>query len=243
MTEFYKQGYASLGFPGGPSVTLRLNPNAVDWNFQINTSVTETIGGRVVQVLGATLSDLTIYGSYGESRGRSNVKSRDYAEAFLSKMKQMAEWQARDASRHAPMHSPAVFSFPAKGWRFQVYIKDLTDPDGGGGVTHRPGKFSYDYVLTMMIHADLSDTSKILGKSNGAIATSRDKAIESYITRIADGIGWRFTEYNGQGGTAQVARAATNTNTSRSASGSRTSSSSSTSRARVSSGGSGGLTR
>ncbi len=205
----YKQGLASLGFPQGPSVVLRLNPTSVSFNFRINTNVTETVGGRVVQVLGATLSDLTIQGSFGERRGGEHVESRAYAEQFLAKMKQMAEWQSRDATRHSPMNAPAVFSFPAKGWRFQVYIKDLTDPDGGGSISHRPGKFSYDYVLTLMVHADMSDTSKILGKSNGALAIKRDQAIQSYINRIADGIGWTFTEFNGQGNTANVVAEAT----------------------------------
>lgn len=197
MGRIYSQGQASLGFPGGPSVVLRLNPNAVDWNFRINTSVTETVGGRVVQVLGATLSDLTIRGSFGEKRGKDHTESREYAEAFLAKMKQMAAWQSRDSTKHEAMNAPAVFSFPAKGWRFQVYIKDLSDPDGGGSVTHRTGKYSYDYVLTLMIHADLSDTSAILGKSNGIIATKKDKAIQAYVNRIADGIGWTLSEYNG----------------------------------------------
>lgn len=200
----YKQGVARLYFKGGPAVTLRLNPNAVDWNFKINTSVTETVGGRVVQVLGATLSDITVQGSYGESRGKTHVESRVYAERFLAKMKEMAAWQSRDATKHQSMHQPAIFSFPVKGWNFEVYIKDLTDPDGGGSVTHRPGKFSYDYQLTLFVHADISDTAHILGRSNGVIETQKDKAIASYINRIADGIGWHFTEFNGQGGTAQV---------------------------------------
>lgn len=208
-SRVYKQGVASLGFPNGPSVVLRLNPDAINWNFQINTSVTETVGGRVVQVLGATLSDLTIQGSFGERRGGTHVESREYAERFLAKMKEMAEYQARDATRHKSMHEPAVFSFPTKGWRFQVYIKDLTDPDGGGSVTHRPGKFSYGYQLTLMIHADISDSAHILGKSNGVIATRKDKAIQSYISRIADGIGWSFSEYNGHGATAETVREAT----------------------------------
>ncbi len=107
------------------------------------------------------------------------------------------------------MNSPAVFSFPAKGWRFQVYVKDLTDPDGGGSITHRPGKFAHDYVLTLMVHADMSDTSKILGKSNGTLAVKKDQAIQSYINRIADGIGWTFSEYNGQGNPANTIAEAT----------------------------------
>lgn len=192
----YKQGVATLGFRNGPGVAFRLNPNEVGWNFQINTSVTETIGGRVVQVLGATLSDLTIRGSFGEKRGSKHVASRTYAERFFRNMQQIVEHQSRGSSRHHRMHEPAIFSFPPKNWMFRVYVKDLSDPDGGA-VTHRPGKFSYEYVLTLMIHDDLSDTSKILGRSNGVLAKKKDEAVAKYINRISDGIGWHISEYNG----------------------------------------------
>jgi hypothetical protein len=197
MSDSYGQGVATLGFSGGPSVRFRLNPSQVSWGFQVNTSVTETVGGRVVQVTGASISDLTVRGSFGERRGGTHVLSRDYAETFLAKMKEMAEYQSRSATQHRKMHEPAIFTFPPKGWRFAVYVKDLTDPDGGGSITHRPGKFSYDYVLTLMVHEDLSNTSRILGASNGDLTIARDRAIASYINRIADGIGWKASQYNG----------------------------------------------
>lgn len=196
----YKQGVATLGFSGGPSVVFRLNPDAVDWNFQINTAVTETVGGRVVQVLGATLSDMTIKGSFGEARGSrqsDHAESWELAEAFLAKMKLMADYQSRDAREQGKMHPPAIFSFPPKNWRFSCYIKDLTDPDGGHSLTHRTGKFSYAYVLTLMIDGDLSDTSQIIGQSNGVLEQVKDKAIANYLARVANGIGWHISQYNG----------------------------------------------
>lgn len=195
----YKQGVATLGFDGGPQVVFRLNPNEVNWNFQVNTNVTETVGGRVVQVLGATLSDMTITGSFGELRGATHTESKVLAERFLAAMKVMAEYQSRDSRTHAAMHKPATFAFPSKNWKFLVYIKNLTDPQGGMAIVHQTGKFSYDYVLTLMVHADVSDTSKIIGKSNGLLMNQKNKVIQSYIDRIADGIGWHYSEYNGAG--------------------------------------------
>ena len=38
---------ASLGFTGGPQITFRINPTSIDWGFDIHTSVTPTVGGRV----------------------------------------------------------------------------------------------------------------------------------------------------------------------------------------------------
>lgn len=203
----YAQGAATLGFSGGPSIALRLNPNAVDWNFTINTSVQETVGGRVVQVLGATPSDLVVQGSLGEVRGTNHKVSWEMAEDFLAKFKDIADYQARDARRQGAMNPPAIFNFPAKGWRFGVYVKSLTDPSGGSSISLSTGHFSHDYVLTMMIDSDLSGQTQVIGKSNGVLDRLKDKAIESYITRISDGIGWRFTEYNGHG-IAEAAAAA-----------------------------------
>jgi hypothetical protein len=195
----YGQGVASIGFDGGPKVVFRLNPSDVNWNFEINTNVTETVGGRVVQILGATLSDLTIKGSFGEPRGAAHTESKVLAEQFLASMKSMADYQCRDSEVHAAMQQPAMFSFPTKGWKFRVYIKDLTDPSGGGSITHKVGKFSYDYILTLFIHSDVSDTSKILGNSNGVLANQKNQAVSAYMDRIADGIGWKSSEYNGPG--------------------------------------------
>jgi hypothetical protein len=202
----YNQGVATLGFDGGPQVVFRLNPNDVAWNFEINTNVAETVGGRVVQILGATLSDMTIKGSFGEPRGTTHTEPKALAEKFLTKMKEMAEYQSKGSSQHRTLHQPALFSFPTRGWKFRVYIKDLTDPDGGGSITHRTGKFAYDYVLTLFIDSDVSDTSKILGDSNGVISNQKNAAIKSYMDRIADGIGWHFSEFNGVGGAEQLVR-------------------------------------
>jgi hypothetical protein len=199
VSREYRQAQASLGFAGGPGVVLRLNPNSVQWNFTIDTSVTETVGGRVVQVLGATISDLTVSGSFGEKRGAGHVESRTYADQFLTQMQALAAYQSRDSSVTASRTVPAVFNFPSKGWRFAVYIKALGSK-GGPAVMHKPGSAEYDYSLTMMIQADLSETSVIIGSSNGVLDQIKDKAVQAYIDRIADGIGWKFSDqYNGHG--------------------------------------------
>src|SRR4051812_24078460 len=61
-------GQATLSFAGGPSVKFRIDPTEISWDFKINTSVTNTVGGRVVQVTGATLSDIIVHGGFGERR-------------------------------------------------------------------------------------------------------------------------------------------------------------------------------
>lgn len=184
-------GYASLGFSDGPSLHFRIDPDNVEWGFEVNTTVIPTVAGRVVQVLGATLSDMTVAGKYGQNvRAGQDGESWKLAEAFADRIRKIQEHQSRDSREHGRMHVPAVFSYSPKNWRFNVYVKALADTRGGS-VTHQTGRFSYDYVLTLFIVDVLSDDLHIL---SGA----KKNAIDSYIARISDGIGWHFSQYNGQ---------------------------------------------
>jgi hypothetical protein len=184
-------GYASLGFSDGPSVSFRIDPDSIEWNFKINTTVIPTVAGRVVQVLGATLSDMTVTGKYGQNvRAGQDGESWKLAEAFVNKIRQIQEYQSRDSAQHGKMHTPAIFNYSPKNWRFQVYVKALADTQGGS-VTHRTGRFSYDYQLSLFIVDVISDDLH-------ALSGARKKAVDAYIARISDGIGWHFSQYNGQ---------------------------------------------
>lgn len=184
-------GFASLGFDNGPSITFRIDPESVEWNFKINTTVIPTVAGRVVQVLGATLSDLTVAGKYGQNvKAGPAGKSWYQAEAFAKKIQEIQAFQSRDSREFGKMHVPAVFNYSPKNWRFQVYVKSLADSQGGS-VTHASGRFSYDYVLTLFIVDSISDDLEILKGAKAA-------AVDKYIARISDGIGWHFSQFNGQ---------------------------------------------
>lgn len=189
---------ATLGFKNGPSITWRIDPDQVDWNWRVDVAVTPTVGGRVVQVLGATLSDLTIQGSFGQVYG-DGLQGQSWlqAEAFFKRIQQIMEYQSRDSTRPGKMHPPAVFSYAPRNWKFACYVKSLEDPEGGGSITHSVGKFSHHYVLTLFIVEELSDALVQAGSSHGVYNKLRAEAIDSYLARISDGIGWHFSQYNG----------------------------------------------
>lgn len=204
-------GQATLGFPGGPALKFRIDPERIEWNFEINTTVTDTVGGRVVQVLGTTLSDIAITGLFGEDRSRGKIaegekddehegRSWRLAQRFASRIRYLMEWQARDALRHDKMHKTAIFSYPPHGWKFRVYVRDLVDPDGGA-VQMRTGKFSHGYQLLLFIVADESTSLLVAGAHNGVLNKARQTAINEYIARISEGIGWKPSMYNGNLGT------------------------------------------
>lgn len=184
-------GYASLGFSDGPFVTMRIDPDSIEWNFTVNTTVIPTVAGRVVQVLGATLSDMVVLGHYGQNiAAKESGESWKLAEAFATKIRQIQEHQSRDSTVHSKMHVPAIFNYSPKNWRFQVYVKALSD-SLGGSVAHKTGRFSYDYRLELFIVDVISDDLHVL---TGA----KKSAVDAYIARISDGIGWHFSQYNGQ---------------------------------------------
>lgn len=194
----YPQGLASIGYYTGGSVTFRLNPTNVDWNFQINTAVTETVGGRVVQVLGADLSDIDVRGVLGSPDGTADSAWKA-AETFFQDVAALVSKQSKDAIiPDQLMKHPMVFNFPAKGWKFEVYIKSLVDDLGNTAVTHTPGRFAYGFTLTLSVLNDLANTSRIIGNSNGTLKKAADAAVADWIKREAiDGIGWKASLYNG----------------------------------------------
>jgi hypothetical protein len=205
------QGYATLGFAGGPSVKFRIDPTAISWDFKINTSVTNTVGGRVVQVTGATLSDMIIRGGFGEDRMTTRKvtqntdpdRATDHAGAswrlhkrFEYHIRKLMEWQRRDSQQHAKMAPPALFTYSPRNWAFHVYIKNFGDPQGGTS-TFTPGRFAHEYELTLFVVQEGTTGLKKAGSQGGVVDEARAAAINSYIGRLSDGIGWRPTMYQG----------------------------------------------
>jgi hypothetical protein len=198
-------GKATLGFAGGPAVAFRIDPESVQWNFSVITSVTETIGGRVIQVIGSHLDDLVVTGSFGQDHSTSRGESWRQAEAFLAMIQQVMDYQASDATQQAMMHPPAVFAYPPKNWRFNVYVKDFSDADNpGSSVVLTPGKFNQRYQLTLFIVQDSSTALVQAGESNGVINKQAEAAIAAYMARISAGIGWRFSAYAGLANSTQL---------------------------------------
>lgn len=197
---------ASLGFTGGPTVTFRLNPNAISWGFDIHSTVIDTIGGRAVQITGSTLRDLTVTGDLGENRnaGPSPDGLADHAgvswrlhEAFVGQCRAIMQWQSRDSSTPGLMHPPATFTYPPRNWRWQVYLKSASDTDGQASIEHRTGKFRHGYQLTLFVVQGGSDSLTRAGTSDSIIDAAQASAISSYIARISEGIGWRQSTFNG----------------------------------------------
>jgi hypothetical protein len=190
-------GTATLGYPGGPSVAFRVDPDSMDWTWSVITNVVETIGGRVIQVLGARLEDLTIQGSLGQDHANATSgESWQQAELFLATVTLIMERQSADSNQQGLMHPPAVFSYPPKNWRWNVYVKSLTDPDGSNSVILKPGKANQRYTLTLF---PVLESAALVpaGSVNAGTSQQSQQAIAAFMARISDGVGWKANQYTG----------------------------------------------
>jgi hypothetical protein len=204
-------GVASIGFPRGASRTFRIDPDSIDYNVTVHTSVQQTVGGRVIQILGTSISDVIVRGSIGESHtlgrdtdGEHKGTSWKLAVDFFLAMQGLQQLQSSGSATPGPATrsaflQPLTFIYAPKSLRFQCYIKSIVDADGDGtaGVVHKVGRANYRYTLTLFPVQEGSTNLVKAGTSNGVLDKARAAAIDAYIGRISQGIGWKFTAYNG----------------------------------------------
>lgn len=181
---------------------FRIAPSSVVFPFEVDSVVIPTVGGRVVQVYGVSLGDMVVQGLFGQERIGSTRDSWQLAEEFQAKMAALVQRQSAAPSTgqlagydNSTMHPPHRFIYQdaTHNWDFQVYIKDLQDvQDNGYTVSHQTGKFSYGYTLTLFI---VEDNSRIL----------RQVAVDKFISRLSEGVGWKRTVYNGPMTKAELA--------------------------------------
>jgi hypothetical protein len=135
-----------------------------------------TVGGKIVQVYGTSISDLTIVGEFG-------VGGWQQQEKFLAQIKAMANTQALASRVSRSQREPSRFVYPPRGWDFLVYLKSFGNPEGSRSIRHAPEIFNPKWQLTLFIVEDNSGIKRV--------------AQDAYIARLAKGIGWKRTRYNG----------------------------------------------
>jgi hypothetical protein len=189
-------GSASLG-----GIRFRIDPSQVSIPYKMNVAVTQTVGGRVVQVHGVTFGDMTIRGLFGQDRANRR-ESWQLAEDFSTAVGKLVDKQSArptmaqlTGTDPTPMHptlrflyndesSPSRRGLPVHDWDFNVYIKSLREIEGESTVSHTTGKFSYGYTLTLFIVQD--NTGKLAQVAQNA-----------FIDRLSKGLGWKRGPYNG----------------------------------------------
>lgn len=152
---------------------FRIDPMSVSWDYTIKLSESNTVGGRVVQVLGSNLGDMTVIGNFGIGGWQEQT-------AFLERMKLIADRQ--QASTAAPMR----FFYPPKGWDFLVYLRAFQQPGANDSVNYANDIPAPPWQLTLFIVED----------NSGLHIASAAQAV--FIARLAQGIGWKgLSQWNG----------------------------------------------
>lgn len=158
---------------------FRIDPTSAQWTYKIKTAVYETIGGRVVQIIGVLFGDMVVNGSFGVGGWREQ-------QAFLTDMRTMADAQVATnftvVNRHLAA-APVRFLYPPKGWDFLVYLKSYTQPNGEGpSVTVANEIINPQWALTLAIV-----------EANAAFNTLGAAAVNDYVSRLSQGLGWAST--------------------------------------------------
>lgn len=163
-------------------VPFRLDPESVTWSFTAKVSETKTVGGKVVQVYGASLDDMNVSGWFG-SGGYKDQKT------FLDRMKKIATDQE---SRPGDTSSgPVKFLYPGKGWDFLVYLKAYSQPGGSRSVTLR-NEVLHNLKWMLTLH--------IAEENIGLKAAGQDL----FIKRLSEGLGWNPLFHGSDAGLAEV---------------------------------------
>lgn len=162
-------GVATLG-----GWQFRIDPTSIQWSYNVKVKDSASVGGKVIQIFGTSVSDMTVEGSFG-------VGGWQEQERFLQMMLELAKDQVAEARN--PSKEPLRFIYPPKGWDFKVMLKAYTSPDGPRSVRLSPTNFNPKWKLTLFIVEDNADLKRV--------------ATNAYIARLTKGIGWRQSEYNG----------------------------------------------
>lgn len=174
-------GLATLG-----PFRFRLDPHTVTWDYTITAVDVPTVGGKVVQVLGSHLGDMTVTGSFGTGGWREQAR-------FLEAMKTLGDQQVAAQQVSRSTFQPFRFKYPPKGWDFGVYLTNYTQPGARGSVQLDNTTTAPQWQLTLFIVEGAQALKKV--------------AQDVFIARLSAGLGWKQTEFNGPMTMADVEQA------------------------------------
>lgn len=146
---------------------FHVDPNAVNVSYNLKTKVTNTYGGKIVQILANNWDNLSVDFDSG-SGGDDFVSGREYQRAFGDFFKDAMIWQ-RDTRQ------PCIFSYPNRNMVLQVFLDTITIKDELTNVR-------FPFVLKAKVQEDL-------------LGTLKKEAMTATLSKLTDGIGWSKTEY------------------------------------------------
>lgn len=139
---------------------FRIAPESIDWTYTLNTSVTNTYGGRVVQILSVNINTLSVQCV----SGRGGIA---YLRSVADFFREMLLWQ-RDTQ------NTALFTYAPKDYRLKVYGSSMS-------VSDRLENVTYPFAMTFEVQQDLVGVVKTgiikaeLAKLNDGIGYTKNQ--------------------------------------------------------------------
>lgn len=113
-------------------IPFDVDPHSVKWDYRVHVSDKPYLGGKVVQVHGATVTDITIRGKYG----RGDLLTRQLA--FLRRMKDMGNVRLDNLKAQ-----PSRFTWPEQRWDMSVILLSV------GKLVHDPAEIAPDWEIVL----------------------------------------------------------------------------------------------
>lgn len=147
--------------------TFDIDPSEASWTYTLNTSATDTYGGRVVQILSCRIDGMSV-GGYITQRGSKDSQFKNMEE-FERKIKAIMLY-------HEESKKPVKFRFPALDWDGDVFLTGYSD------VSYDPATAAVHYTLAMTVDSGFDSI--------------RESASSQGLDVIPDGVNWVRNEFN-----------------------------------------------
>jgi len=173
-----------------------LDPESIAFHFDIKTNSVNTVGGQVVQVFGTRISDIIVTGSFGTGGWQAQ---QEWLSTITNQMNsQIGTFPSSGAYAHSGQYkqgTPINFSYPPRGWNFNVYILSYTQPDSQSSVMMDNSIINPRWTLTLFPVQDNS-SGLFSPQEDSSLKSVTDAALASYLNRLSTGIGWVPNQYN-----------------------------------------------
>lgn len=89
-----------------------VDPTDISWGYKLNTSVQDTYGGRVIQILSVSLTQLTVKASSG-------MRGQAYRYGVVKFCRDLARWQREKVK-------PVTFLYPPRNINLKVFLTNIS---------------------------------------------------------------------------------------------------------------------
>jgi len=121
-------------------VALPFGPNTLSWGYKLRTVTTDTLGGRVIQILGVQMEDLSFQAYAGDRK----------------RLIEVATEVERIMEKHIATGGPVQLLVPSRGLDFQVYVRSLPSVD------FKLNSVGYPYTLRLKVDFDNTEVSRFV---------------------------------------------------------------------------------